>query len=550
MANGDVKLTATGLPGGTPTGVSITYRIDAVPSALIDLAPGDAGLVKISEGSAGFGDIDAKKRVQDVDINISVSSYAGDKGKIKKTLRFSGLFDGLSITNMVGGNTYQAVVKNKAQVLAELTTLTPGVYPTSINIFRNPNFGISKNKSDFSARLWRKFEAESLKISKGPIEFYKNILLKVLTLQQGTWKDFIGTEKLPSGDNPFDKIFEDQRYKKSVEIGKALLSDMDTSAVSSGPVSNSCNHTQIISAISKMFTNSPNILLDNLRAFLSYMGCTLIFSNSKMYVVPINSMLKQPTNTPDYRQLQNSPNHANPANYNSYVYNDTGYRDIGMVMVTLEGQTLGASVGNLSSDRGNLIHFAAPKELSNSCGILVVKAHPWMTLSAAAPTGAVAPEARTRADDKQDSLTDDSYSSFDSHLSKLASKRASDDESRTTKANEYLKTILENYAETKFYQERYNDRYGTITMDFNPDWVPGTGGTLYIRETAMFVAFYVNSVTHRVDMHAPSSGTAMTVVNFSCGRMGKDPHGADDLYLGYNIGKEQAIQKAFISDNT
>jgi hypothetical protein len=299
-----------------------------------------------------------------------------------------------------------------------------------------------------------------------------------------------------------------------------------------------------------MFANSPDVLFENLRAFLSYMGCTLIFSNSKMYVVPVNSMLKQPTNVPNYRQLQNSPNHANPANYNSYVYNDTGYRDIGMVMVTVEGQVMGANVGTGSFDKGNMVHFAAPAELSNSCGVLVVRAHPWMIISAETSTGAVAPVGRTRADNKQDSCTDDKYTSFDAHMQAQAAKHKADVKTRSEATKAYLKSVLENYAETKFYQERYSDRHGTITMDFNPDWVPGTGGTLFVRETGMFVAFYVNSVTHRVDMHAPASGTAMTVVNFSCGRMGKNPHGADDLYLGYNLGKEQAVQKAFIADNS
>jgi hypothetical protein len=36
-----------------------------------------------------------------------------------------------------------------------------------------------------------------------------------------------------------------------------------------------------------------------------------------------------------------------------------------------------------------------------------------------------------------------------------------------------------------------------------------------------------------------------------CGRMGTNPPGVDkDLYLGYDLGKEQDIQHGFISDNS
>jgi hypothetical protein len=86
-------------------------------------------------------------------------------------------------------------------------------------------------------------------------------------------------------------------------------------------------------------------------------------------------------------------------------------------------------------------------------------------------------------------------------------------------------------------------------MDFNPNWVPGTSGTLYIRETGNFIAFYVTGVTHRIEMSVPHSGHAITSITFCCGRMGASPPGVDaDLFLGYNLAKEQAIQAAFVAD--
>jgi hypothetical protein len=112
-----------------------------------------------------------------------------------------------------------------------------------------------------------------------------------------------------------------------------------------------------------------------------------------------------------------------------------------------------------------------------------------------------------------------------------------------------LRDVLKNYAETKYYQARYGDRQGSITLDFNPKWVPGTSGSLYVRETGTFVAFYVTGVTHRIEMGAPHNGTAMTSITFCCGRVGASPPGVEqDMYLGYNLAKEKAIQAAFLSD--
>ena len=50
-------------------------------------------------------------------------------------------------------------------------------------------------------------------------------------------------------------------------------------------------------------------------------------------------------------------------------------------------------------------------------------------------------------------------------------------------------------------------------------------------------------------MAVPHSGQAVTNITFCCGRMGAAPPGVDeDLFLGYNLSKEQAIQSAFVAD--
>ena len=108
---------------------------------------------------------------------------------------------------------------------------------------------------------------------------------------------------------------------------------------------------------------------------------------------------------------------------------------------------------------------------------------------------------------------------------------------------------MTNYAEIKFYQARYGDRRGTITMSFNTNWAPGASGTLYVRETGFSLDFWVESVTHRVDMTPPAGGSAITIINFCCGRMGTSPVGVDeDKFTGYNKSKETDFINKFISD--
>ena len=86
-------------------------------------------------------------------------------------------------------------------------------------------------------------------------------------------------------------------------------------------------------------------------------------------------------------------------------------------------------------------------------------------------------------------------------------------------------------------------------MDFNTEWVPGTSGLLYIHETKLWLQFYVVSVTHKVDLSPPSNGTAITIVSYRCGRIGKEPAATEkDNYLGYDKEREDGVRQQWIGD--
>jgi hypothetical protein len=356
---------------------------------------------------------------------------------------------------------------------------------------------------------------------------------------------FVGAEPMVDGTTPFQDIFNDPRYKKSLNSALKLFDNVDTSAVIGGSATG-IPTSIVLPAIENLFKSAPNILLEHYLNFLNYMGCTLVIGNERMYVLPLNSVLKQEEYKPSVRQLQKTPNHCGPADYMAYSYNDNGYRDIASVIVSCDFAAGGLHSGDISMDHGMLAQYV-DNQISAASGVLVARSHPFMAVCATAPSP------KDNKESNQDFTTGDSMLNDIKGMEATASKvKSATAEAEQTKKKGYEKTykdVIKNYAETKFYQTRYGDRQGSISMDFNPKWVPGTGGTLYIRDTNTIISFYVTAVTHQISLGAPSNGSAMTIVNFSCGRLGETTKGvSSDDYLGYNIGKEQAVQNSFVSD--
>lgn len=548
----DVKVSLSGLTGVTPIGATITYAIGQIPTASVDLSPGSPGNIWTSGSSSGvLTNIDKEKRKEDITLDISVTSHFFNTSSRTDKLKFVGLFDGLSVGNIVGGNHYQAILKNKAQTLLEITTLTPGLFPTSVNIYKTTSFAITHEANDGpnngGVEAWTRIINSDVvnTIKDHPIKIYTNILREIIKKQMNGWEEFVSRDLLLDNNTPFQKIFSDPRYQKALKTAEKIFKNIDYSAVTEGSFANTTNSHLFMDMLANTFAQGPNVILENYMNFLSNLGCTLIFSNNKIFVVPINSVIKQEYKAPGVRQMQSTTNHAHPADYNSYTYNDNGYRDIAHVIITTDTALGGAYLGGLTNDRGAVAHFSEAEGLSQASGVYVVAAHPWMFASPMAANSSDIP--RERLDDKADAML--KPKKFKAALKDHKEKRAAKDKERTKSFEDTLQDVINNYAETKFYQVRYADRQGTITMAFNTDWTPGTSGTLYIRETGMFIAFYVTSVTHRVEMSAPSNGSATTIINFCCGRMGYEPVGVDkDKYLGYDLDKEKKIQKKFLED--
>jgi hypothetical protein len=525
---GDVKISTS---IGTAIGATIVYPMGGIPYAAVDIIP--SGGIKISQG--GLPDIDSQKR-QEASVSVSVKSNGGRGG----SLNFKGVIDGMSVNNMVGQSSYQAIIKNAGVCLLEATTLMPGLIPSGINVYKMPNFGATHNSQGGDDDNLEHFvDMQDVDLKKSPIEVYTEILKKILQMQvDGSWEKKVGLEEMVSGGQPFEKIFNGSAYKKTATNALKYISTVDLSAVTSGAASKvGMSDDALVTSLMRIFKLGPQVVLENYLNFLRLLGCTVIFSNSKMYVVPENSTLKQGGK---------GINSATPNDYNAYSYNDNGYRDIGSCIVLTDGSMGGFNLASKGFDSGTIGCFEDAK-VSKAGGTLIVSANPFMAASANAPAASDSKKIAQKMDNPGDPLLKSPATAAEQGKAQSgAAALASGMKNRFKKVG----SVLDNYAQSVLYQARYGDRTGSVTMEFNPNWVPGTGGSIFIKQTNTYIHFNVTTVTHMISTAAPTTGTAITTVSFNCGRVGQSPAGLDSYkYFGYDSGKEKGIQGSYIGDS-
>ena len=554
----DVDFKMTGLAGITPTGLTVTYQVGEIPTAQLDFVPGtiDPEKLKVdgNDSRSFISDVEKNKRLNDVVINIKVKTNINDGQEKEHRLKFVGLLDGLSVTNSVGNNSYSAVLKNKAQTLLEITVMTPGLYPSSINIFKCPSFAATLKKGGEENQRkdgWTQlFGQGKINWEQQPIQVYTDIIKELIKAQKGGWKNYLGTDKTISGKDVMDSVFSDPRYQKALSRAEEFMNSIDLTAVTAGKNTKKLGWDKASASVERLFSMGPNVLLENYLFFLNQMGVSLIFGNTKIWAIPINSMIRQELSPPSKKQLQTKPNRAYPADYVSYTYNDAGYRDVCSVIIRTPEMVAGTYMGGISFERGYSMDYTDEHKLSQTSGVLVVEAHPWMMPHPTGGSSNQVPQTRDKADQKKTPMQDGSKE-YDGAKSEAKSKAKGEQEKKDGTYQQEFNAILKNYAETKLYQTRFGDRTGSIVMDFNTDWVPGTSGLLWIHETKTWLQFYVVTVTHKVEVAPASNGTAITIVNYRCGRIGDNPAAVDtDKYLGFDKGLEDNVRQAWIGDTT
>lgn len=536
MAVSDVKVSVDGNLPISPIGVEIVYAVNTVPYCVVQM---DA-----TRSASLLADPDSFKRQGLVNVNLSVKD---------KTIKFIGLFDGLSASQSVGGINYEAILKGQAQLLLECDTIIPGLSPYGVDPFHATKTDAFSQTSDDQTKIYEGLEQGALSINFDGLslpEAYKAMAISAVTYQTtpGAYSSLVPQAPNLDGTTLKDVMENPGRIAK-LQSTITLLNNLDVTALaalknvvftSDTPVANNFIHS---------YVTGPRILWENLIEYYGMLGAIFIPANTKILVVPNNGFITFPHSIPGTRQHSSIPNAAYPADDNFFNYNDNGYRDVGYVALVAQLQASTGSVHSFAAYQGGY-----PKKGGNSlaagAGLLVIESNPLM-LSAAA--GYFDPT--TNSENAKDHTSEKTTNVPSIQKINNFATQQSDPESLAKKSSaDYSARVLafgDNYAEIKFYQARYGDRTGSITLQFNPNWCPGTVGTLYAREPGIFLDFFVQRVSHRVALSAPNTGIATTTVDFNCGRIGTTTASvAEDKLYNYGYGDVLNVQNQFISDIT
>lgn len=501
-----------------PIGVELNYTYNEIPFALVNLQGTDVALL------CGF------EQYRRQPVTIKISSEFG-------CIKFEGLVDGLSMAQSVGSIALQMVVKNSFQVLKETYPKLPGLHPAGIDLFRRIDL-VKFNGMD--GDFFRKISLDvAVKLNidtnaKNVIDYFIHAAKVFVKGQQQI--ELVAT--IAGNVAGIVKVAQDSA-KTTLPIALDKLSKIDTTFVKGMPfnASSPMVSNQIIDNLAISNDNLFSSLINSLAEF----GCVLVISNSKAFVVPEVGFLKiDHSKVPGPGELSTISNVIYPAQYDTLRFDDNGYRDIRACYVVSDAN-MQLPGTKFTSELGYYIDPSTAKG-----GVLTLSLPSYVAIGGAGYLF-------NATKDQQKSILNeaDNISEEFEEASLKESLRATDTKLEAGTAD-MQDTFINNWAQLKYLQSKYMDRTGSFSMRFNPKWCPAAIGTLYTRRPGVYIDFFVTSVSHRFSVSAPNSGTAETVVNFNCGRMGKstDGTGIDKVkFYDYDSARSLAFAEAFVVNN-
>jgi len=548
MAVSDVHVTISGPLPLKPIGVEMTYAVNAVPVCEVLMDPTESTILQ---------DPDSYKRQGLITVTINV------KGS---TISFVGYFDGISVSQSMGGISYAAILKGQAQLLLEADTVVPGLSPYGMNPFAAYSPAVVNPGSNAQeAVINMKLGEIVINLSQTSFaDSYKQLAITCLTYQIQP----ISFEKLIS--NQIDTGLNVTNLKEILsnpgrlaKMQKAIdyLKNLDTTSLAGlTDVFASANIYNAQSLIN-LYINGSRMLWENMVSFYDVLGAVLIPANNSIIVVPNNGFITFPPIVPGMRQHSTITNAAYPADYNSFNYNDKGYVDVGYVALIANQQITAGQTATYPAFQGGY-PSKSNDSVSAGAAVVILDANPIVYQAADSYFNS------TLALQNAQSLTAN-VSSSTTGMGKIgagnigtipASNPSSVEQKSKTDYYQNLSAFGDNYAQLKFLQLRYGDRMGSITSRFNPNWCPGTVGQLFSRGVGdsgtstqggagIFLNFMVQSITHSISLSPPNGGTATTNISFNCGRLGVNSFSIpnDPLY-NYGYSQVQTAQAAFLKD--
>ena len=541
--NTDVEVSVTGIPGlGSNgegiTGINITYGYNMIPVAHITL---NTPWVQQNAASLFSNPSSLKKSTKPDKVKIKIKSVTG-------CLEFDGFYDGMSSVQTPGGMDFTIIIKNKFQILSDMYPKYIGLYPGSTLAYRNvPNLTIDSGNPK---EMYTKF-LDELDLQVAPPKFYIEAIKKIAESQES--KEFLGSTKELSA---LVNILEDKSYKDALKDLKKELDSIDVDNADTKDLKCSQSASYYID----MLMNGGDTAWDLLINAMGDVGCVLVASNKKLYVIPQSNFLKLDGSRPgDSQRQSSSPNQAYPADYSNFVLNDTSYKNIKYCFVECDSSLLTPESVISSIYADYLGQY--PKDGNDvnpddgSSGVLVVSAPPYIARSALAGIAIHNDEVRKNIEGGKpwaDAGKGGPPDTEDDAASKMGGDESKVDSDVGKDANKIRET-MDKYAKARFLMEKYVERAGSFNLQFNPQWVPATTGFLACQSPCIVYNFYVTSVTHSISITAARSGTAATQVTFNSARYGSNvgslPSTQSNELYSYDDGKMKGFQKKWLGDN-
>ena len=523
----DISVSIVGLPVSRASSITVTYGLNMIPEMALTIDPNQNALA---------ANIDAYRRTPVV---VTVNTKNGG-------FTFNGVLDGLSISCQFGQVIYTAIIKSKFQKLLEFYPIFPGINPTGVDIFRINDYiqdqvitgGLPAQGSLFT----------DIPTGGSPVNVYMQYLKKMILFQKAM-KSVTGLQADPKGLNSgllssttlvnCMTNVPDSEYDNALK----LIDEIDYSAVSNFNVHNFSPDGVYTSGLLRLLVKNSSTVWNSLLAGMGQLGCNIVIGNNKIYIIPSNNFLNldppPPGETHGARSQQ--PNVAWPAEYTSFYVNDNGFLDFSQCFVAPGSNLYDKNASpNLIGGVGYYQDSEAAKKTN---GILVLEDDTWITELFVNGLSSTSYADAKKLAPGQSYVTLNAISGVPVDVKAIL-------QNETAPHDEALKLLgLNSLAQLLYYERKYQDRTGSLLVEFSNTWVPGSAASIYSRVTGQYVNCFVNAVTHNFSM-SDGGGTALTTISFQSARASSVSGFDNDLLYEYSTDDMKSYQHNFIQDIT
>ena len=528
-----------------PSGVTVRYGINSIPTATLDLTPLDLDLVC---------DFEQWRRTP---VKVRIESIHG-------CMTFRGLIDGMSFSQSVGDMRLQLVVKSPFQILSEINPKLLGYHSSGVDFTRRVEvLSMERHQAGAVAAdthhftLFRYILGNEVRIDFLQMSLFDGLLavLKEIVKSQVQWERT--QAKIGQAAEPAIAAAK-AMSQTHLKMGLLLLDKIDTSYVKTSlTLADMKTADLVLQGICDTRTN----LLDILLSILESVGCSLVIGNEKAFIVPNSGFLIQAHKDKiNLKEFSKEANILYPAQYSNLVFNDNGYRDISGVYAMADDRNISQYDGffqdTVNGGTGGITGEVMPYIISYN------NAAARAALQPAAAIGAGNEALPNTGDDlnSQGETADEEAQRVAITSSAAIEEAIAENEQRTQREikqeqSDGMYKFAAQWAQLRYYQLKYTDRVGGVSTMLNPNFAPGAVGSVYARTPGIYIDFFVTEVTHEVRVSSPGTGTATTNVSFNCGRMGSIntsllSAGLEqfDLFNGYNATTSATVAAAFVKD--